>query len=377
MPPFARREFSGNAVPTTITSTITAGDLTINIALATGWPTGATGPFIVTLDQGLATEEKVEILSRTGLVLTVTPTGRGHDNTAAVGHGGGAKIEHTMAARDLAEANAHNADTTRDDHSQYFNATRHSATTHAINTADLVDGGVTYAKLAAGQRHEPGDFKWSMQTADHTGWLKMDGRNTFSRVTYAALFAVVGTSLGAGVDGTTFGIGDVRKRLIMGQAASGVGSTLGGTGGTADAVAIAHSHTVNDHTHGGTTGDHDRNHTHGLAAHVHWVNGVGDHRHPVGGVLDFNIAIKHPAGANGLATSPAEKATFTDMQNAGGHDHGNTQGPSNNTSDNPNTGHLHPFTTGGASNRGTDTPGVSGTDQNLPPFLVMNGFIHI
>jgi len=371
MAPFGRREFSGNAVPTTITGSITNSDLTINIAVATGWPTGATGPFIVTLDQGLSTEEKVEIATRSGLVLTATPTGRGHDNTAAAAHSSGAKIEHTLAARDLAEANQHIADTTLDNHGQYLNTTRHAATVHAIDTSQIVDGSVTSAKLEAAQRHMPGDFKWSMQTADHTGWLKMDGRNTLSRTTYAALFAIVGTSMGAGDGSTTFGIGSVAKRIIMGQAASGVGSTLGGTGGTADAVVVTHSHVVNDHTHtASTTGGPNLSHRHYCD-----LPDVGDHRHGINGDTGIRYVASSPGGVDKLSSSGTggtqTPVTISQPDPAGGHNH-------DGYTDFQLGSHEHNVATGGASNRGTDTGGgVAGTDQNLPPFLVMNGFIHI
>lgn len=387
MPPFARREFSGNAVPTTITGSIAAGDLTINIGLATGWPTGATGPFIVTIDQGLATEEKVEVASRAGLVLTVTPTGRGHDNTAAVGHGATAKIEHTVAARDLAEANQHAADVTLDNHTQYLNAGRHAATDHSIDTVEIVDeavtagkigpGAVTYVKLAPGQRWEPGDFKWSMQTADHTGWLKMDGRNNLARAgTYAALFAIVGTSLGAGVDGTTFGIGDVSKKLIMGKAAAGVGSTLGGTGGSADAVVVSHSHTVNSHSHTGTTGGeaghvHNANHGHTASADT-----PADHVHHSPGnnfVFERGVAEAQRIPDSGSTSNGVYVTYSANTNGAGSHSHAITVN-ANSFNTGAGTSHTHTMS---AEAPGTNAIGQSATDANLPPFIVMNGFIHV
>lgn len=377
MAPFDRRDFSGNSVPTQTTGTIGTGDLTINIAANTGWPDGDVGPFIVTIDQGLATEEKVEIASRTGLVLTATATGRGHDNTAAVGHSAGAKIEHTVAARDLAEANQHIADDTQDHHSQYLNTTRHAAIAHAIDSSQIVDLSVGYADLAPGQRWEPGDFKWSMQTADHTGWLKMDGRNTFARVgAYAPLFAVVGITLGAGVDGTTFGIGDVSKKLIMGKAASGGGSTLGGTGGSADAVVVTHSHTVNSHSHSGATGAeaghvHNANHGHTASA-----DNPGDHVHHSPGnnyVFERGLAEAQRIPDAGSTSNGVYVTYSPNTLSAGAHTHGVTVN-ANNFNTGPGSSHTH---TVGAEAPATNAVGQTATDANLPPFLVMNGFIHV
>lgn len=48
------------------------------------------------------------------------------------------------------------------------------------------------------------------------GWLLCFGQ-TVSRTTYSALFAVIGTSFGAGDGSTTFGIPDLRGRVIAGQ----------------------------------------------------------------------------------------------------------------------------------------------------------------
>ena len=94
-----------------------------------------------------------------------------------------------------------------------------------------------------------------------------------SRTTYAALFALVGTTFGGGDGSTTFNLPDLRGRVPagvdnMGGAAAGrigtvatdagtiVGTTLGSTGGSATHVQTggevgAHSHGVADpgHTH--------------------------------------------------------------------------------------------------------------------------------
>jgi microcystin-dependent protein len=72
-----------------------------------------------------------------------------------------------------------------------------------------------------------------------TGWLICDG-SAVSRTTYADLFAVLGTAYGVGDGTTTFNLPDLRGRFPLGKAASGTGSTLGGTGG-----AIDHTHDVN------------------------------------------------------------------------------------------------------------------------------------
>jgi microcystin-dependent protein len=76
-----------------------------------------------------------------------------------------------------------------------------------------------------------------------TGFLIGDG-SAISRATYAALFAVLGTTYGAGDGSTTFNLPDLRGRFPLGKAAAGTGNVLGSTGGTID-----HVHTGPSHTH--------------------------------------------------------------------------------------------------------------------------------
>lgn len=61
------------------------------------------------------------------------------------------------------------------------------------------------------------------------GWLLCDG-SAVSRTTHADLFAVLGTSHGAGDGSTTFGLPDLRDRFVRGKGAS---SAIGSTGGAA------------------------------------------------------------------------------------------------------------------------------------------------
>jgi microcystin-dependent protein len=76
-----------------------------------------------------------------------------------------------------------------------------------------------------------------------TGFLIGDG-SAISRATYAALFAVLGTTYGAGDGSTTFNLPDLRQRFPIGKAAAGTANVLGATGG-----AIDHVHTGPSHTH--------------------------------------------------------------------------------------------------------------------------------
>lgn len=84
-------------------------------------------------------------------------------------------------------------------------------------------------------------FVYGGTTAPY-GYLLCDG-SAVSRTTYAALFNIISTTYGSGDGSTTFNVPDLRQRFPLGKAASGTGSTLGGTGG-----AIDHTHDIS-HTH--------------------------------------------------------------------------------------------------------------------------------
>lgn len=82
-----------------------------------------------------------------------------------------------------------------------------------------------------------------------TGWLLCDGA-AVSRTTYAALFAIIGTTYGAGNGSTTFNVPNSKGRVIVNKNASDTEfDTLAETGGAKTHTLITaempnHSHTV-------------------------------------------------------------------------------------------------------------------------------------
>lgn len=91
-------------------------------------------------------------------------------------------------------------------------------------------------------------LQWPTATAP-TGFLLCTGA-AVSRTIYAALFAVIGTTFGAGDGTTTFNLPDFDNRFPVG---AGDLYAVAATGGSKDAVNISHTHTatVTDpgHTH--------------------------------------------------------------------------------------------------------------------------------
>lgn len=171
-----------------------------------------------------------------------------------------------------------------------------------------------------------------------TDWLLCNGA-AVSRATYAALFAAISTTYGAGDLSTTFNLPDLRQRFPLGKAASGTGATLGATGG-----AIDHTHTGAAHTHSISA---DGAHTHTGPNHTHTFSGSGTVT--AGGYMSIYQSNDSFAGAG----SPVSVSGTTDAAGTG-----------NTSSDGS---HNHTGITG------STTPGAGGS--NNPPYQVVNYII--
>ena len=101
MPAFARRQFAGAAVATTLTASINSTDTTCSLSATTGWPSSAGVSFYVVIDPGTSVEEKC-LATISGTTLTLT---RGQDDTTGANHASGATIYPVFTANDADEAN--------------------------------------------------------------------------------------------------------------------------------------------------------------------------------------------------------------------------------------------------------------------------------
>lgn len=108
------------------------------------------------------------------------------------------------------------------------------------------------------------------------GWLLCNGA-AVKRGQYAQLFRAIGTTYGTGDGSTTFNVPDLRQRFPLGKAASGTGSTLGGTGG------------VVDHTHGPTSTAGDGGTRSDISGGGALTVATGSHNHSIN-----NEAAKNP-----------------------------------------------------------------------------------
>lgn len=151
-----------------------------------------------------------------------------------------------------------------------------------------------------------------------TGYLLCYGQNV-SRTTYAALFALIGTTYGAGDGSTTFGLPDLRGRVVAGKdnmggstasrltnAASGItGTTLGASGG--------------NETHTLTTAQMPT-HTHIQNSHVHVQN-----RGQTGSTVTLTVGSGQWDSSPTSAGYNTQSATATNQTEGSGNAHNNTQ----------------------------------------------------
>lgn len=127
-----------------------------------------------------------------------------------------------------------------------------------ITTAKVADLNITLAKLSAAVAASlvpPGAVTAYAGTSAPTGYLLCDG-TAVSRLTYADLFAVIGTTHGQGDGVSTFNLPDYRGRFLRGRdggtardpdAASRTAMASGGA--TGDAVGSLQDEAYHTHTH--------------------------------------------------------------------------------------------------------------------------------
>ncbi|MGV7034836.1 phage tail protein [Methylobacterium symbioticum] len=254
-----------------------------------------------------------------------------------------------------------------------------------------------------------------------SGWVPCDGRQV-SRVSYAALFAAIGSAYGNGDGSTTFNVPNFNGgRAPMGPGLSGAGGisgTLGSSGGS-ETVTLTEAQ-IPPHGHGGSisgAGGHDHGgtvtaagqHSHGggtgaagghghtgstAAAGGHAHSGTtasgGGHIHPI----KFDRAGIYTTGGGGIAVSNI----FPNGSNSGGvtDDNGTNSGAHQHALQIDGVGdHAHAFTTDGVGDHAHSIvadgshqhsiPGVGdhshaltinptgggGAHSNMPPGLVV------
>lgn len=129
-----RLNHSGVAPTTGLASAITASSTGCTLNSGTGYPTAN---FVIKLDGGSASEEKILCDSRSGTTVTFNASGRGYDGTTATSHSAGpSNVEHCFTAVEADDANRHIYTTTDDDHTQYARTDGTRAFTGGIKVSE-------------------------------------------------------------------------------------------------------------------------------------------------------------------------------------------------------------------------------------------------
>ena len=229
------------------------------------------------------------------------------------------------------------------------------------------------------------------------GWLLCDGRSTgILRTTYANLFAVIGTTYGAGDESTTFNLPDAMGRTIIGAGAgSGLTSrTIAAEGGAESVTLTGAQSGTSAHGHGNTisattgtvSADHAHNANHGhtassgaqSATHNHYI---GSHAH------SYKTAVTATAGTSrailtgtgsgattgGINDESIAQAGYTYESN-GGHTHAVTVDANNFNTGGITVNHTHTVTVAGGVSTSTEA-NASSSHENMMPFLVLNYII--
>lgn len=354
------RNYSANAVQTTLSASCTSTATSIAVTATTGFPAA---PFILALDAGAASQEVVLVTAVAGLTLTVE---RGYDSTAAVSHTTGAVVQHVHSAIDFRDSRTHENSTSGIHGLDPGSALVGTNDAQALTNKNLSDPSNTFPGtlatdtevVAAIDAKVPvGALTAFAGSVNPSGWMSCDGQ-AVSRTTYDALFTAIGTTYGAGDGVTTFNLPDLRGAFPMHKSGS---HALGSEGGSETVTLVeanlpVHDHQMThyhsmDHNHPSFTTSSDGAHSH--TTHVGWET---DAPNTGAGARFTNVGDLPANQGSNKGNAPTTSA--------GAHTH---------TVDVPN----FVGDTGGSSQIRTGTTGSGTAATVLNPFVALNWIIRV
>lgn len=290
---YIHKSFDGGAQTTTLTAGFTAGGATLAVANGTSFPDGSSGPFVVVVDRGLATEEKFLIDTTSGTSnVTFTIQQAGYDGTSAINHNAGATVDHCLDAYTIEQANRYVnlqdtkgslvthtgtttakiaasatnnltllTDSTVANGIKWAQIVEATIATSAVTTSKIADSNVTLAKLATAVQNlliPAGTISATIKSTADTGWLLLNGASIAGAdLLYPSLWAIAPASWKSG---TTLNLPNMANKMLEGQSTTALGASGGSntvtiTSGnlpthvhSIDPPSTAVSVTVNDNT---------------------------------------------------------------------------------------------------------------------------------
>lgn len=230
-------------------------------------------------------------------------------------------------------------------------------------------------------------FMWPTLSAP-TGFLLCDG-TAVSRAMYATLFALIGTTFGAGDGSTTFNLPNFKQRMPIGRDASQAAcDTIGETGGTFNHQhsTPAHLHTIASHTHDMANHFHSQpTHVHAGPLHNHLTKAHYHSTEATGATIAINSSGTHShtygakeGGSNGSGANRAQGASSGSGTNVAyntdtsGSNHTHNHSQFTGTVGNQATGVLGDIDQV-TTDSGTGNTSPSGGDNTNPPNTNVTG----
>ena len=351
------KDFDGGAQKTTLTAALTSAAMSFSVVDGSSFPPGSS-PFVVVVDRGLATEEKILISTRVANSFNVLE--RAYDGSSAQTHTLGAVVEHALDAYTIEQANRYvNLQTAKGDLVAFDGTTSQKLSVGANNTVLVADSaqssGIKWGQIEADSISAAGISAIATQVEGlispsgvpagvitqyagvtaPTGWLLCQGQS-LSTTTYSALFEAFGGAGGGGYryggSGSSFSLPNLKGKVGVGlDSAQGEFLQLGQTGGSKTHQLSASELPTHKHNVSVTVSSTTLN-----------------HRHLFERTTLNDVIVQSGTGA--IAAAPEDGDTYTEYTN-------------------PNPTYT-------ATVSESDV-GSNGSHQNLQPYIVVNYIIKV
>ncbi len=288
-------------------------------------------PYTLVLNPDTAIEEIITVdADQSGVSAPTLKVTRAQDGTTAQTHTAGQTVKHMITGRDLQEAQNHiDATAVHGATGAVVGTTNTQTLTNKTLTSPKINENVALTATSTELNYVDGVTSAIQTQIDAllpkgmispfagssaslpTGWLLCNG-SAVSRTTYSALFAVIGTTYGAGDTTTTFNLPDLLGRVPMGAGAGTdlTARTLGAELGVESVTLTAAQSGSPSHDHGVTSvggGSHTASGSISTGSHGHTLtmdySGTASHDHAISGASNPLPAMESDGAGGSISNS--------------------------------------------------------------------------